>query len=146
MSATTVKASEILARAKSLIRSKKSWIQGTSARSESGGHVDWNNPLSENAACEWCATGAVYQAGIDAGVADEGGKYSAEFNSASSLLDQVAVDIYGYTAVSVNDTLGHDEVLTIFDAAISRAKELEDSEDTSEDVRVELERLLARVS
>ena len=53
-------AHEILQEAKTLI--KQGWSQGKYARDENGESVDATDPN----ACQWCAMGAVYAAGLDA--------------------------------------------------------------------------------
>ncbi len=104
---------EILIAARELIADKSRWTQGTLARNVEG------NPehcvQGKTAVC-FCAAGAVMHCAT--------GEDEEEWIGAWSALDAAAFSLYGGRDVAgVNDKLGHEAVLKVYDHAISNCED-----------------------
>ncbi|AWI90247.1 hypothetical protein C0214_19495 [Methylobacterium sp. DM1] len=99
---------DILRAARARIEDPKNWTQGFFAKDQGGRLVASRD---EYAVC-WCALGAVI---AEADYVEE--RYSARFlfEASKKLFDEDDVTV-------VNDYLGHDAVLKIYDAAIAAAE------------------------
>ena len=95
---------EVLMRARELIAWEENWCQGVAARDKNGREVE---PMSE-LANSWCAVGAIRKVCVDRGV--------APYDIVAALKKELG---YGYTLPGFNDSHSHDEVLAVFDRAIS---------------------------
>ena len=84
-----------LVRAKAFVQNKENWCQGQGTK----GH-------------QRCAMQAVW---------DE--EDAAEVGGAVVMLNDVAFEMYGMHIVMVNDKLGHEETMKMFDTAINRSIE-----------------------
>lgn len=99
---------EALRAARNLIADQSKWTTGQSARNASGQPVIANDP---GAVC-WCSIGALSHVVVH---------NSQLFHLATDELERVAHDISGgYSIVHVNDYLGHDAALNMFDRAIAQ--------------------------
>lgn len=106
----------LLRKARTLIADQHRWTQGYIARDAAG------DPCTPRRDCarRWCAQGAV---------AKIAGSEIGEYLKGCSLLDLIA-DEMGYfddndiesPSAVLNDTETHDEVMTMFDRAIARAR------------------------
>ena len=100
-------AKQLLIQARGLIADKSHWCQNTNARNE---NREKTSILNDDA-CQWCANGAIIKVGV--------GSYEA-CKSAVGILDEVTRRHYRIGGIiSVNDMLGHDEVMRCFDEAIA---------------------------
>ena len=97
---------EVLQKAKKLILDPENWTQGVSARDKD----DKSASPNSKAAISWCALGAI--AAVDNSAVSHRGAYR-------KLLDVSGVGYIG----SFNDSHSHEEVLDLFDRAISLCKE-----------------------
>lgn len=96
---------QTLEAARALIADKAHWTQG----SVSMDMLDRVRHPRHPAACRWCATGAVVKAAA-------GSNYVFE-----RCLGALHMSLVGFQSIeSFNDTHTHDEVLQLFDAAISK--------------------------
>ena len=101
---------QILKEARELISDPERWTQGEDARDEDGLPV---HPDDSDATC-WCTLGALHR------VATGNDKTTVfmEIQKAVDLLPGIRSQ--GYYAAKFNDAHSHDEVLALFDHAISR--------------------------
>lgn len=95
---------EILTQARELLSNKARWTQGVYARNEEGKEV---MSVDKDALC-WCAIGAIKKAS----------KLTWIGNEATNYLFRVRTD-----PVKVNDVLGYEATMEMFDDAIELAKE-----------------------
>lgn len=102
-----------LGKARKIVKSSKDdsgkrWTTGTLARDRFGDPVDPNSP---SATC-WCAQGAVIKAN---------GADNHEARADISKLDEAAPRVIGRTVgiVDVNDGIGYDSTVKVFDQAIA---------------------------
>jgi len=101
---------EILEAARDLIANPARWTQGDFARDEGGVGVNADNG---DAVC-WCAVGGVRKVAESIG----------ELYEPNILLDRASGELYPESesnVVWVNDRLGHDAVLRVYDRAIELA-------------------------
>ena len=100
----------ILIRARQRLTDRRHWTKGTTARGARGRMA---HPLSPEAV-RWCAIGALH-------VECDSMAMDGRFREAVGRLEAV-IDAPGCDSIALlNDTLGHEAVLEMFDAAI-RAK------------------------
>lgn len=97
---------EILTKAKELIADKSRWCQGKYWR-----NADGVGTCYEREAASFCADGAVMFVGGDGDV-----------RGAIRLLEAASHECYAYGEVYVNDELGHEAVLSVYDRAIELAR------------------------
>lgn len=123
MPATTV---QVLERAKALIEDPDKFCRGSFAQDAEGLYVQ---PQSDEA-CRWCSKGAIMREAILAG--------EHVYWKIECLLDDAAVELYGkelmrlapinypslvdVNAVGVNDVIGQEASLKVFERAIELAK------------------------
>jgi len=105
-----MKTSELLRAAQELIRDKSKWTRGAYGRDAAGESVDDVDSIT--AAESFCALGAVHFVSGDE--VDEGPWFEA--------LRRAAIIAGESSVVSVNDVLGHDAVMKMFDRAIEIAE------------------------
>jgi hypothetical protein len=122
---TTLTTLEILTQARALLVDPARWTQHALARDANGDDKPISHPYSDNpywdgicgydtTACSWCALGALEK------VTNE------SLNTASNTvphpalraLHRAAEQLYSLGTPEVNDTLGHDAVLAVYDLAI----------------------------
>ena len=100
-----IKLRDILIVARSLIADKAQWCQGVMACDADCGEVD----SKSSRAVRWCAVGALEHV------------TGRSFDSllVKRVLIQAAFRLYRSSPVRVNDCMGHDAVLAVYDAAIA---------------------------
>ena len=103
-----ITAHQVLVKARALINDPKHWTADAFAKAGSGLMV---SPRSSKAVC-WCADGAIQRAAW-ATISDA--KERARWT-----LDDVARAEHGASYVGVNDELGHEAIIGVFDLAIER--------------------------
>lgn len=116
---------EILRQARELISDPERWCTDAYAEMPSltGGLGEACNPTYSEA-CKWCAAGAVGKV-----TDDDDPLFNTAWRSSSLYpLEQAAQDLYGRHIEEVNDVLGHEAVMTMFDRAIRIAEEEPDNE------------------
>lgn len=101
---------EILIAARDLISNPARWTQNFLAKDEYEYHVD---PLSPDAVC-WCAFGAIEKVGDD-------WKSFLLGKGASKFLVEASEELFRDGVSTVNDTLGHQAILAVYDRAIELA-------------------------
>jgi hypothetical protein len=102
---------ELLRQARALIEDKRRWTYGVYARDRYSRHV-W--PDSEHAV-RWCALGALRRVER---------AWSLPFNACIRALDKACLELYADCSVEdVNDKLGHDAVLAMYNHAIELSEE-----------------------
>lgn len=103
-----------LQEARELIAKEENWCRGRFA-------VDKNNysvAVTAPTACKWCAAGALERS-VGGWQSHSVGRYE----TARRQLSEAAIYLFNEPAVSiVNDQLGHEETLLMFDVAIRKAK------------------------
>lgn len=100
----------VLKRAREIISDPSKWTTSSYARDKNG---DITSPNYDDAVC-FCSLGAVRRA------ARELGQSSWD---AQTRLESVAKKLFhGYTVVDVNDAMGHDSVIAMFDEAIKECQ------------------------
>lgn len=102
---------EILRAAREKISDPAHWTTRDYARDHRGLSADL---LSNDAFC-WCALGALW-------AASEGAEVFIESRANKLLLSAAGEIRSGFGIVEVNDTLGHQAVLNMFDRAIANAE------------------------
>ena len=103
---------ELLCRARGLIADPKHWCRGAFARDDCGVELP---PGTDESKC-WCAVGALAHAG------EVCGKPGAlVVQAAIDLLHAAGVAMGQRYAYDVNDNLGHESVLRMYDLAIAAA-------------------------
>jgi hypothetical protein len=114
---TTLTTLEILTQARELLSDPTKWTQHAMARDANGddkpiSHLYSEHPYWEGisgydpVACSWCAFGAIEKvSNMNSGTV----KY---------ILSQTAKKLYSMRMPKVNDSLGHTEVLKVYDHAI----------------------------
>jgi hypothetical protein len=113
-------AKNTLIKARALIADPARWTQNALARDAHGDSHPQAHPQSNNIswdglrgddpqACSWCAIGAVQHV-------------EPSSLKALKLLDEAAETRYGLSTANVNDVLGHEAVLEIYDHAIEEAQ------------------------
>lgn len=108
----------ILETAKALIEDPKHWIQEDYAADENGDYVTETDPK----AFAWCALGAFTKA-------SGGFAYNELAKLERACLSRAANRISGYGVTCVNDTLGHEKVMEMYDVAIQiRDERMKDNE------------------
>lgn len=100
---------EILKAARELISVPERWTQGCEARGDDRRELD---PLSDKAVC-WCADGALSYAGKEA---------PEVIVQARIMLENAALALEGADYIYVNDSIGHANILDVFDSAIASAE------------------------
>jgi hypothetical protein len=106
---------EILRAARERISDPERWTQGSFARSANDEPI---SPFSSRASC-WCARGALYWV-----CASVSGAYGAERFLEAALVDlEVVCDPAKEAIAQANDGGTHDDVLALYDRAISLAEE-----------------------
>ena len=103
---------EALIAARELLTEQSRWCRGAFARSVGGVHV---HPMSPQAVC-WCAIGALIKV-----TRMEPG------HNAKLFLSTVAIENFHTNATVVNDHNGWGDVLRLYDLAIERMKQNEQS-------------------
>ena len=103
----------LLTRARLLISDKSRWTPGAQAKDAQGNEVKFSEP----SACRFDARGAVLKMAHVIPGADAAGAIRLLEDVANSMAED-RKDPLGY----VNDTLGHDSVLQVYDLAIQQAK------------------------
>ena len=106
---------DILTESKALIANKEHWCARYTALDKNG-QVTWKSGPD---AVRWCALGAL---GKTVSTMPHRRNYHA-VNMAESLLWACAEENYSMGVSRVNDARGHKEVMYLYDAAISRAKD-----------------------
>jgi hypothetical protein len=115
---------EILTQARELISNPARWTQHALARDANGDshplahpyhdHPHWDGIRGyDSEACSWCALGAIEKV--------SNASLNTDSNSpppARLALHRAAEKLYSLSTPEVNDTLGHAEVLNIYDRAI----------------------------
>ena len=91
---------EKLIEARDRIKDQKNWCQGVGARTERGNRTTTNSPF----ATQWCAVGSLIRSGLD-----------------GEQLSLLSISMYGKVLTGVNDYLGHEAVMKVFDRAIQEA-------------------------
>lgn len=89
----------MLAEARALILDPAAWCQGEYALDKDG------ETCLISQGVRFCAIGALVRAGC--GFSDE-----------KERLNKIAVKMYGMSLMGVNDSLGHEAVISVFDAAL----------------------------
>ena len=97
--------------ARELIASPENWTSGVLARAINGAQLPPNDP----GAVRWCAIGALV-------------RYTAR-NSCFARLTAASRALYGGGVVEVNDNIGHEAVLRVYDAAIAGSDDDEEVTD-----------------
>jgi hypothetical protein len=103
---------EILKAARERIRDPKHWTTKAMARDANGKHIA--HPMSHrpiewhNAVC-WCGTGAIHME------ADQ--RHERPWGAVLALED-AAFRLFNLATISVNDILGHEAIMRVFDDAI----------------------------
>lgn len=103
---------EILIQARALIENKDRWTQLAFARNGVGEKCSVTSPK----ACQWCGVGAVMRIAY---LNDVSAAAAIEILNRASVRHYDGFD-YG-SPFSVNDALGHQEVLAMFNTAIEKA-------------------------
>lgn len=98
---------ERLTAARDLLSNKARWTQGFFAHDEDGEQVACH---AREAVC-WCAYGAIIKVSPS----------PMSFSPAGGLLERAAADLFGISAVEVNDRHPWEDVLAMFDRAIEFA-------------------------
>lgn len=103
-----------LQEARELIAKEENWCKGKFAVDKHGYSVAVNAPT----ACKWCAAGAIERS-AGGGQPHNTGRHE----TAHRQLSEAAIYLFNEPAISiVNDQLGHEETLLMFDVAIRKAK------------------------
>lgn len=113
------KAIEILEKAKTLIEDKSRWTTKAFARDRQGKICFYYSPE----ACQWCAEGAIGKAFTEVDFKDR-----QERLKVSDLIYDVYNVAYQDMWVEVNDDLGHEAVMKLFDDEIERIKHERDAQ------------------
>jgi hypothetical protein len=100
----------LLLAARGVIKTPDTWAQKHAAVNRDNTAV---NSMSSTA-CRWCGIGALDRASADIGT-PAGNALAAE-----QLLHRTAKALYGLNLVQVNDRLGHDEVMAVYNEALRR--------------------------
>jgi hypothetical protein len=100
-----MKTSEFLKKAKEKILDPSHWCSGVYAEDNAGNSIDVKSPK----ATRWCAYGAIDSMDVVDTYADR-------------ILSNSSIRLYHMELASVNDSLGHEAVIKIYDAAIATAK------------------------
>jgi hypothetical protein len=98
---------ELLVQAKNKIADRSRWTTRYLARDKAGVPVCSNSPL----ATSWCAYGAVL---LSSDAALE--------TLACAALKEAAINLFGRLPIHVNDILGHEAVMQMYDHAIQQAQ------------------------
>jgi hypothetical protein len=122
---TTLTTLEILTQARELLSDQTKWTQHALARDANGDDKPISHPYSDNPhwdgicgydamACSWCALGALEKVSNESlNTASYIGPHPARL-----ALHRAAEKLYSLSTPEVNDTLGHAEVLNVYDLAI----------------------------
>lgn len=103
---------QILQDARKLISDPSNWTKESNARDRSG-LVVWFDDAK--AVC-WCANGAIRLQLKD--------RYNKDdYLKAVEAMTDAAIELYGIGMINVNDILGHQQILNVFDLAIKRQGE-----------------------
>jgi hypothetical protein len=102
---------EMLIEGRALIADRLQWTQGQYARTMDGSGV----PARCDSAVSFCATGALLRADAPS----RGYAPSVVYHEADDALTQAGRELFGVSAVAVNDDLGHAAVLRMYDRAIA---------------------------
>lgn len=104
---------EILCKARKLLSNKENWLQGTLHSRDGSRH---------------CALGALWSSA--------GSKWGAEpdAKAATGVLEQAARTLYRKGVAGVNDHLGYEATLKMYDKALEIACEREDAADAAKEV------------
>ncbi len=120
-----IKASVILKNAKELLTPQENFTQGAYAKNEGALPVDFT---SRTAVC-FCSIGAIGNVLNKAGISCSSVKASPVTKSTASKYLSIAIgkpsDTPGVDIVDYNDSHSHEEVLAMFDKAISIAEKAE---------------------
>jgi hypothetical protein len=108
------KTSEILRQARARIADPSKWCQGDYAVDANGEGTFYEG----HTACRWCAKGSLY---LEMCKLDLMGKQ----RSPCSLLEAVSQHLYGKYVTTINDDIGHETVMQLYDAAIAAAEKEE---------------------
>lgn len=114
---------DCLKKARALIEKPENWCQNSMAQNAEGAYV----PVQSVHACKFCAIGAI----------DRADHQSVVGAMAEFVLGHAAHIKFGLSAFGVNDKLGHEAVLAMYDAAITNQleKSREDERNTDESPR-----------
>lgn len=100
---------EILIEARALIADKSHWTHEVFANTSNGIPVLPNS----HRATKWCAIGALRKI--------VGNYLDHSIGSPLYILENASVELYNMNVVGVNDDLGHEETLQVYDLAIKSA-------------------------
>ena len=105
-------AKQLLA-AKAVIEDPQHWTHRYYATDDQGIEIDPTNQR----ACRWCATGAIMK-----GLPQWSWINSFKESDAAKLLDGVSKYLFSVGLISVNDKIGHEAVMAVYDESIAQAK------------------------
>ena len=114
---------ELLRNARDLIKDPVNWCQNEWAVNDKKEPVNPSHPEAR----QWCAMGAFDKVWLEACLSDPVIPYIIRQN-ARIARDNKAVELFGNEISTVNDNMGHDAILKVFDAAIRELEVISDSE------------------